>query len=113
MNTKPIITGRAAVPGEATGRVRIIQTSEDAHLVQEGDILVTPMTDLNMLPAMQRAAAVITDRGGVLCHAAIICREMEKTCVVGTGNASRVLAENEEVFISTAAGAGAVYQKNC
>jgi pyruvate,water dikinase len=112
MHKEPIITGRTAVAGEATGRVRVILTSEEADLVQEGEVLVTPMTDPDMLPAMQRASAVITDRGGVLCHAAIICRELGKPCVVGTSKASTVLSNHLTVVVTADARTGAVYVKN-
>ena len=109
MQNEPIITGRTAVPGSAVGQVRVILTSAESDLVQEGDILVTPMTDPDMLPARQRASAVVTDRGGVLCHAAIICREMGKLCVVGTSKASVLLNNNLTVKVDAGPKVGAVY----
>jgi pyruvate,water dikinase len=95
-----IVTGRTAVAGEVTGTARIILTHEDSHLVQQGDILITPMTDPDMVPAMQQAAAVVTDRGGMLCHAAIICREMGKPCIVGTNTASTAIANASKILVS-------------
>ena len=105
----PRITGRTAVPGEASGKICIIITSADVHLVEDGDILVTPMTDPDMVPAMLRASAVVTDRGGRLCHAAIVCREILKPCVVGCVSATKALADIAEARVSALTQVGAIY----
>jgi pyruvate,water dikinase len=104
----PLISGRTAVSGRVSGRVKIILTSDDADSVKDGDVLVTPMTDPDMVPAIQRAAAVVTDRGGMLCHAAIVCRELGKPCIVGTGNASTTLRNHTNVLVDANSRAGTV-----
>ena len=87
-----LLTGRSAARGCVEGVVRVIMDPRDNGQLQEGEILVTPMTDSDSVPALTRAAAVVTDRGGVLCHAAIVCRELRKPCVVGTAAATKTLA---------------------
>ncbi|MCI0437972.1 MAG: phosphoenolpyruvate synthase [Chloroflexi bacterium] len=86
-----IVTGAAASPGIGAGTVRIVQNASQLHLVRRGDVLVTEMTTPDFVPAMKRAAAIVTDRGGRTCHAAIVSREMGIPCVVGTGNGTRAL----------------------
>ncbi|MBU0461769.1 MAG: phosphoenolpyruvate synthase, partial [Nanoarchaeota archaeon] len=76
--------------------------------IQKGDVLVTTMTTPDMVPAMQRAIAIVTDEGGMTCHAAIVSREMGIPCIVGTENATQVLKENE--IITVAATDGVVYE---
>lgn len=91
--TKEIILtrGRTAMHGCEQGTVRVVMDPQDSDHIVNGEILVTPMTDPESVPAMKRATAVVTDRGGMLCHAAIVCREMKKPCIVGTTNATKVL----------------------
>jgi pyruvate,water dikinase len=72
--------------------------------VKAGDVLVTDMTDPNWEPVMKRAAAIVTNRGGRTCHAAIIARELGIPAIVGCGNATEVLSENEDVTVSCAEG---------
>ncbi|HJN91492.1 MAG TPA: phosphoenolpyruvate synthase [Dehalococcoidia bacterium] len=88
----PILTGAAASPGVASGRVRIIHDDEGLPEVAPGDILVAGMTTPDFVPAMRRAAAIVTDHGGRTCHAAIVSRELGVPCVVGTGEATALLA---------------------
>lgn len=109
-NVRRIVSGSAASPGVATGVVRIILSAADIDQVQEGDILVTEMTTPDFVPAMKRAAALVTDRGGRTCHAAIVSREMGLPSVVGAGNATVVLREFSEVTVD--GGAGAVFEGN-
>ena len=69
----------------------IIRTSGDLQEVEKGDILVASMTTPEFVPAMEKAAAIITDEGGALCHAAIVSRELHVPCIVGTGNATKAI----------------------
>lgn len=101
---KVLATGRAIGQKIGAGRVRIIQDIEHMDQVKEGDILVTDMTDPNWEPVMKRAAAIVTNRGGRTCHAAIIARELGIPAVVGTGNGTEVLFDNMEVTVSCAEG---------
>ena len=94
-----ITKGLGASPGMAAGSVKIIKTTDELDKVQEGDILVTVMTTPDMVPAMKRANGIITDEGGVTCHAAIVSRELGIPCVVGTGDASSIIPENSQVTL--------------
>ncbi|WP_370004511.1 phosphoenolpyruvate synthase [Methanothermobacter sp. KEPCO 2] len=94
-----ILKGLGASPGLASGKVKIIREIHELDKIQLGDILVTVMTTPDMVPAMKRASGIITDEGGVTCHAAIVSRELGIPCVVGTGNATEVLSENQVVSI--------------
>lgn len=103
--------GRAIGQKIGIGPVRIVQSSNDMHLVQTGDVLVTDMTDPNWEPVMKKAAAIVTNRGGRTCHAAIIARELGIPAIVGCGDATSVLQENDIVTASCAEGDnGYVYQ---
>ena len=94
-----ILKGAGASPGVAMGTVRIVRTPADCERVREGDVLVTVMTSPLMVTAMQKASAIVTDAGGLLCHAAIVSRELGIPCVVGTGNATLVLRDGQEVIM--------------
>jgi len=97
---RTIVTkGLGASPGMASGAVKIIKSTDELDKIEEGDILVTVMTTPDMVPAMKRADGIITDEGGVTCHAAIVSRELGIPCVVGTGDATRILEENEIVTL--------------
>lgn len=92
--------GLGASPGTAAGTVKIIKSIDELDKVELGDILVTTMTTPDMVPAMKRAAGIITDEGGITCHAAIVSRELGTPCVVGTGDATKVLDDNMTVTLS-------------
>ena len=94
-----ITKGLGASPGMASGTVKIVKDPDELDKVGNGDILVTVMTTPDMVPAMKRANGIITDEGGVTCHAAIVSRELGISCVVGTGDASKILKENEMVTL--------------
>ena len=94
-----ITKGLGASPGMASGKVKIIHNTDELDKVQVGDILVTVMTTPDMVPAMKRANGIITNEGGVTCHAAIVSRELGIPCVVGTGDASEILPENSMVTL--------------
>ncbi len=97
-------TGTVAYRGEITGRVRLVFFSEDNIRVKKGEILVTTMTRPDMILGMEKAAAFITDHGGMLSHAAIIAREMRKPCIVGTHFATQVLKDGDLVEVDAVKG---------
>lgn len=99
-----LITGRAIGQKIGSGAVRVIADVSQMDQVQRGDILVTDMTDPNWEPVMKLAAAIVTNRGGRTCHAAIIARELGIPAVVGCANATDVLADGTEVTVSCAEG---------
>jgi len=98
---KELIKGFGVSPGVGKGKVMIIHGADELSKVKEGDILVTEMTDPDMVPAMKRAAAIVTNEGGTTCHAAIVSRELGIPCIVGTGNATEVLHEGQEVTVDS------------
>ncbi len=101
---KVLIKGLAASPGLAAGRVRKVRDVPEFSKVEEGDILVTTMTNPDMIPAMKRAAAVITDEGGRTCHAAIVSRELGIPCIVSANHAMDVLEDGSEVTVDAIRG---------
>jgi pyruvate,water dikinase len=101
---KILITGRAIGQKIGSGRVRIVGDISEMDQVQPGDVLVTDMTDPNWEPVMKRAAAIVTNRGGRTCHAAIIARELGIPAVVGCGDATDQLTEGSMVTVSCAEG---------
>ncbi|MFA9438019.1 phosphoenolpyruvate synthase [Uliginosibacterium sp. sgz301328] len=108
---KVLASGRAIGQKIGAGPVRIVQHASEMHRVQHGDVLVTDMTDPNWEPVMKRAAAIVTNRGGRTCHAAIIARELGIPALVGCGDATEVLTEGESVTVSCAEGdTGHVYR---
>ena len=94
-----LVRGLGASPGMASGEVKIILDIDELDKILDGDIMVTTMTTPDMVPAMRRASGIVTDEGGVTCHASIISRELGIPCVVGTGNATATLKENSGVTI--------------
>lgn len=108
----PVLTqGKSVGRRIAVGRTRVILEAADMHQLRDGEILVTDITDPDWEPVMKRAAAVVTNRGGRTCHAAIIARELGIPAVVGCSDATAVLADNTEVTICCAEGdLGHVYQ---
>ena len=108
---KALTQGRAIGQKIGAGTVRVVADASEMSRVQPGDVLVTDMTDPNWEPVMKRAAAIVTNRGGRTCHAAIIARELGIPAIVGCGNATEVLEEGSEVTISCAEGdTGYVYR---
>ena len=105
-----LIKGLGASPGMASGVVRIIASSKDLDKVKPGDIMVTKMTMPDMVPGMKRAGAIVTDEGGMACHAAIVSRELGCPAVVGTKKATQVLKEGMVVTVDGAK--GQVYDGN-
>jgi len=106
-----LIEGRAIGQRIGSGPVSLIKDPSEMSRVKEGDVLVTDMTDPDWEPIMKRASAIVTNRGGRTCHAAIIARELGIPAVVGCGNATEVLTDNAEVTVSCAEGdVGMIYQ---
>jgi phosphohistidine swiveling domain-containing protein len=98
------LKGMGVSEGVATGIVRVVRAIEDLHRVGDGDVIVSHSTNPNFVVAMRRAAAVVTDEGGITCHAAIVSRELGVPCVVGTKNATRVLKDGDRVTVDGGAG---------
>ncbi|EGV35974.1 phosphoenolpyruvate synthase [Neisseria weaveri] len=102
--------GRAIGQKVGQGKVRLVKDASEMDSVQAGDVLVTDMTDPDWEPVMKRAAAIVTNRGGRTCHAAIIARELGIPAVVGCGDATSVLSDGQEVTVSCAEGdTGLIY----
>jgi pyruvate, water dikinase len=107
---KPLATGRAIGQKIGQGPVRLVRSAREMDRVQEGDVLVTEITDPDWEPVMKRASAIVTDRGGRTCHAAIIARELGIPAVVGCGDATKTLQDGAPVTVSCAEGdTGQVY----
>ena len=94
-----LLKGIGASPGIGSGKVKIILSIDEIDKVKEGDILVTKMTNPDMVPAMKKASAIVTDEGGVTSHAAIVSRELGIPCVVGTKEATKKLKDGLEVTV--------------
>lgn len=95
-----LVSGRNGSAGKAQGKVKIVQPEEIETIdFAEGSVLVCPVTTPSYVPLMQKAAAIVTDQGGILSHAAIVARELRKPCIVGAGNATEVLSDGQEVTV--------------
>jgi pyruvate,water dikinase len=106
-----LATGRSIGSRIGTGSARVLHSIADMDRVQPGDVLVADMTDPDWEPIMKRASAIVTDRGGRTCHAAIIARELGVPAVVGCGNATAVIPDGETLTVSCAEGdTGNVYR---
>jgi pyruvate,water dikinase len=106
-----VVEGRAIGQKIGAGAVKVLTDVDQMHEFTAGNVLVADMTDPDWEPIMKRASAIVTNRGGRTCHAAIIARELGIPAVVGTGNATRVLADGAEVTVSCAEGdTGLVYE---
>ncbi|HPT98618.1 MAG TPA: phosphoenolpyruvate synthase [Armatimonadota bacterium] len=99
-----LVRGLGASPGIAVGRARVLASATEGARVQEGDILVTRMTAPDWAPVMRRAAAIITDEGGMTAHAAIVSRELGIPCIVGVGNATEKIPDGEIVTVDARQG---------
>ncbi len=100
----PILTGAPASPGIGTGPVKILKSPKEIGKVQKGDILVAPMTSPDYVPAMKKAAAIVTNEGGQTSHAAIVSRELGIPCVVGTKEATEKLKDNTIITVNGESG---------
>jgi pyruvate, water dikinase len=112
VNERPnvIVSGRSVGQRIAVGRARVVKTPQELHEVQAGDVLVTDKTDPDWEPTMKKAAAIVTNRGGRTCHAAIVSRELGLPAVVGAERATELIRSGREVTVSCAEGeTGFVY----
>lgn len=105
-----LVKGLAASPGLGRGKVRIVEDLNNINQVKDGDVLITGMTNPDMVPAMRKCAAVVTEEGGRTCHAAIVSRELGIPCIVGAKNAMKVLKEGQ--FVTVDSTRGVVYDGN-
>lgn len=108
INLKVILKGQGASPGIASGRVVIIHSPAEISKIKNGDILVAMITNPDFVPAMRRAAAIVTEMGGRTSHAAIVSRELGVPCIVGTAKALSLLKTGDEITVD--AKAGLIYQ---
>ena len=99
-----LVHGLGAAPGRASGAVRLMRRPDEAGSFPDGGVLVAHMTTPDWVPLMRRAAAIVTDSGGMTCHAAIVSRELGIPCVVGTGDATRTLRDGEAVTVDATRG---------
>jgi pyruvate,water dikinase len=96
---QPLVRGLGAAPGQASGPARVIASLADAAGFGEGDVLVAHMTAPDWVPLMRRASGIVTDSGGMTCHAAIVSRELGVPCIVGTGDGTSKLRDGEMVTV--------------
>lgn len=107
---RAIVTGKSVGARVGTGIARVVRSTDDLHHFKPGEVLVAEMTDPDWEPVLRKAAAVVTDRGGRTCHAAIVSREMGLPCVVGTGSGTEAIKDAQTVTVSCAEGdVGTVY----
>jgi pyruvate,water dikinase len=99
-----LIQGFGASPGVGSGLVRVILDVKDLYKLKNGEVLVTRMTTPDFVPAMKRAIAIVTDEGGITCHAAIVSRELGVPCIVGTEKATIILKDEELVTVDAVSG---------
>lgn len=110
--------GVAAFSGVAKGKVVMLKESlsgvlqKDMQKISKGDILVTEMTSPDMVPAMKKSAAIVTDDGGMLCHAAIVAREMKKPCIIGTKIATKILKNGDFIEVNATNGIVKIIKRN-
>ena len=103
-SAKILLKGLGASPGVAGGPVRIVSDEMNLEVVKKGDVMVPAMTSPDMVPAMTRAAAIVTDEGGMTCHAAIVARELGIPCIVGASHATELLKDGEKITVDGSMG---------
>ncbi len=108
--TKVLTSGAPVGSKIANGRANVIHHAEEIHQFKKGDILVTDMTDPDWVPIMKIASAIVTNRGGRTCHAAIVSRELGIPCVVGTNDATKVIKKGKKVTVACEGESGNVYE---
>jgi pyruvate,water dikinase len=106
-----LLTGLATSRGRVAGQVRVLTSPAEQDQLQTGEVLVAPMTSPDWLPAMRRASALVTDGGGMTCHAAIVSRELGLPCVVGTQTATHLLSTGQLVTVD--GGTGEIFDGDC
>lgn len=100
VKARVLLKGLPASPGIVPGKIKVVPSSEDIEKIVKGDILVTKMTNPDWVPVMKKSTAIITDEGGITCHAAIVSRELGIPCVVGTMNATTLLKDGQKVTVN-------------
>lgn len=98
------IRGQSAYPGVVRGIARLIKNSGQADHINEGDILITYMTTPDFVPLLKKVGAIVTDEGGITCHAAIVARELKKPCVIGTKHAMSVIKDGDTIEVDANTG---------
>lgn len=98
------VKGSVAFVGKAQGRAKLVFTAPDLKKVERGDVLIAVMTFPHFIAAMEKACAFVTDEGGILCHAAIVSREMRKPCVIATKNATKVFKDGDIIEVDAEKG---------
>lgn len=98
------VRGIVACGGKAVGRAKIIKNVDEIYKVNHGDIIVSPMTSPDLMPAIRRCVAIVTDFGGITCHAAIVAREFTIPCIVGTKDATEIIHEDDLVEVDANSG---------
>lgn len=98
------LCGSAAFPGRVSGRARVILGNDVGIGFDEGDILISVSTNPALLPLMRKAGAIVTDEGGMMCHAAILARELKKPCVVGVRDATELIRDGEMIEVDAGSG---------
>jgi len=99
-----LVKGQIAFKGKVTGKVRILKRKNQISEFKEGEVLLSPMTTPDFVPAMKRAAAIVTDEGGIVCHAAILARELKIPCVIGTKFATKVFKDGDQIEVDAEKG---------
>jgi len=99
-----VLTGQTACPGKVIGPAKLLYTTNDLAKVKVGDIIVSPMTTANFMPALKKAAAIVTDEGGIICHAAIVAREMNKPCLIATKAATKIFQDGDLLELDAGVG---------
>jgi phosphoenolpyruvate synthase/pyruvate phosphate dikinase len=99
-NSADIVSGTSAFPGRVVGKAKIIITKNDFKKLSKNDIIVAPMTNVLFLPILSTASAIVTDEGGMTCHAAILSREMKIPCIVGTRIATKVFKDGDTLDVN-------------
>ena len=103
--------GQVAYKGKVTGKAVLVFKREDMRKFNDGEIIVSPMTEPGYIPIMKKAAAFVTDEGGMLCHAAIVAREMKKPCIIGTKIATKILKDGDVVEVDANRGIIKIIEK--
>lgn len=111
-NTTLFYGQTASVGGIVKGKARLLRSREEMHKVEEGDIIVAPMTIPEFLPAMKKASAFVNDEGGMLSHAAVVAREMKKPCIVDTKFATQVIKDGDELEVNADSGMVRILRKS-
>ncbi len=106
------ISGQIAYSGKVSGKVRVISSKADLLKVEDGEIIVTEMTTPDFVPALKKAKGIVTNEGGVTCHAAIIARELKKPCIIGTRIATQVLKNGDEVEVDAKNGIVKIFKRD-